>query len=349
MMILSIDTSCDETSAALTQEQKVLSNVLFSQVKIHAPYGGVFPSLAKREHLTKIKPAVALALKRANLTMDKVEAIAVTFGPGLPPALEVGVNFAKALAQKYHQPLIPVDHLEGHIYSTITQNQKGKPNRQFCFPLLALIVSGGHTQLVLMKDHVNYQIIGQTLDDAAGEALDKAARLMGLGYPGGPIIERLAKTGQANQYALPVPMLKHQSLDFSYSGLKAAFKRLIYTLDEKQKLTDLSNLCASFQQTVITSLLKKLQMAIKQYQPKLVVVGGGVSDNKELRKQLRVLLANKIPVYFPALKNLTGDNAAMIGVAAYFKWQKGIYLKDPTRLDRLPRTNLNNYLEQQTI
>ncbi|OGK63177.1 tRNA (adenosine(37)-N6)-threonylcarbamoyltransferase complex transferase subunit TsaD [Candidatus Roizmanbacteria bacterium RIFOXYB2_FULL_41_10] len=344
MKILAIDTSCDETSVAITQGQKVISNVLFSQIKIHAPFGGVFPSLAKREHLTKIKPAVSLALKRAGLIINKIEAIAVTFGPGLPPALEVGVNFAKALSQKYQRPLIPVDHLEGHIYSGITLNQMGKPKRQFRFPLLALIVSGGHTQLVLMNNHINYKVVGQTLDDACGEALDKAGRLMGLGYPGGPIIERLAKSGNINQYSLPIPMLQHQSLDFSFSGLKTAFKRLIYSLDEKQKLEAIPDLCASFQQAVFTSLLIKLEKAIKQFQPKLIVVGGGVSANKELRKQLRTLLAKKIPVYFPPLKKLTGDNAAMIGVVAYFKYQKGIYLTHSETLDRLPRTNLDNYI-----
>jgi N6-L-threonylcarbamoyladenine synthase len=344
MIILAIDTSCDETSVAITNKQQILSNVLFSQIKIHAPYGGVYPTLAKREHLGKITPAINLALKRARLKIKEIEAVAVTFGPGLAPALEVGINTAKELVNKYQLPLIPVDHLEGHIYSAFVQNRQGNPKRSFQFPLLALIVSGGHTQLVLMKDHVQYQIKGQTRDDAAGEALDKAARLIGLGYPGGPIIERLAKQGDPHKYSLPIPMQKQIGLDFSYSGLKSAFKRLVSQLSEKEKLDNLANLCASFQQTVITSLLNKLKNATYSLQPKLLIVGGGVANNKELRRQIRLLVKKQVPVFFPPQKNLNGDNAAMIGVAGYFKWQKGIYLKDPSQLDRLPRTNLDNYV-----
>lgn len=344
MNILAIDTSCDETSVAITSGQKIISNVLFSQAKLHSQYGGVFPSLAKREHLTKIKPTVALALKRARLNWKQIAAIAVTFGPGLAPALEVGINMAKELSKKYSLPLIPVDHLEGHIYSAFVQNQQGKPNREIKFPLLALIVSGGHTQLVLMRQHVHYQILGQTLDDAAGEALDKAARLLGLGYPGGPIIERLAKTGNCQKYLLPIPMQHHAGLDFSFSGLKTAFKRVVYNLPEPEKNQNLNHLCASFQQAVITALLLKLKLAITQYQPKLLVVGGGVADNQALRQQIRALFKKQLPIYFPAQKFLNGDNAAMIGVAASFKYQKGIILKNPNKLDRLPRANLNYYL-----
>lgn len=346
MNILAIDTSCDETSVAITNGLKVITNVLFSQSKLHSAYGGVYPSLAKREHLTKIKPAIKLALKRANLTFKQIQAIAITFGPGLAPALQVGINVAKDISQKYNLPLIPVDHIEGHIYSTLASNKEGKPQRQFIFPLLAFIISGGHTQLVLMKDHISYQIIGQTLDDAAGEALDKAARVLGLGYPGGPIIEKLAKNGQSDKYSLPIPMIKHQSLDFSYSGLKTAFKRLVYSLTESQKLQEIPNLTASFQQAVFTSLLIKLKKAISLYQPKLVVIGGGVSDNRQLRQQIRKLVKNQIPVYFPPLKNLTGDNAAMIGVAGYFKFKKGLILEDISKLDRIPRANLDIYINK---
>lgn len=344
MNILAIDTSCDETSVAVTNGQKIISNVLFSQAKLHSQYGGVYPSLAKREHLTKIKPTVHLALKRARLNWKQIAAIAVTFGPGLAPALEVGINMAKQLSEKYALPLIPVDHLEGHIYSAFVENQTGKPNREIKFPLLALIVSGGHTQLVLMRQHIDYQILGQTLDDAAGEALDKAARLLGLGYPGGPIIERLAKTGESQKYPLPIPMQRHTNLDFSFSGLKTAFKRVVYNLSESEKNQNLNHLCASYQQAVIISLLIKLKKAIAEYQPKLLVVGGGVADNKSLRQQIRNLFKKQLPIYFPTQKILNGDNAAMIGVAAYFKYQKGIILKNPNKLDRLPRANLNYYL-----
>ena len=345
MLILSIDTSCDETAVAVTKQRRVLSNVLFSQIKLHQQYGGVYPSLAKREHLTKIEPAINLALKRARLNLKQIKALAVTFGPGLPPALEVGVNKAKELANKYQKPLIPVDHIEGHIYSVFAQNKAGKPIRNFSFPTLAFIISGGHTELVLWQDHIKYKIIGQTLDDAAGEALDKAARLIGLGYPGGPIIERLAKKGNPNQYPLPTPMLQHKSLDFSYSGLKSAFKRLVYSLSEKEKNQHLADLCASFQAVVIKSLLIKLNLALRSNKVKALIVGGGVSDNKELRKQIRRLVKqHQIRVYFPPLKYLTTDNAAMIGVAAYYKYQKGIYLKNPDQLDRIPRANLDVYV-----
>lgn len=345
MNILAIDTSCDETSVAITNKQRILSNIIFSQVKLHQQFGGVFPSLAKREHLTKIQPIITLALKRAGLNWRQIQAIAVTFGPGLAPALEVGINTAKQLSQKYQLPLIPVDHLEGHIYSVFIQSQSNNPKRLIKFPLLALIVSGGHTQLVLMTQHLHYQILGQTLDDACGEAFDKAARLLGLGYPGGAIIERLAKTGDPTKYPLPIPMQHHPGLDFSYSGLKTAFKRLVYGLSEQEKNQNLSHLCAGFQQTIITSLILKLKLAIAKYQPKLLVIGGGVADNQMLRKQVRKEFKKQLPIYFPPLKRLSGDNAAMIGVVAHFKFQNGIVLKDPIKLDRLPRANLNYYLK----
>lgn len=346
MNILAIDTSCDETSVAITNQQKVISNVLFSQSKLHNQYGGVYPSLAKREHLINIKPAINLALKRAHLNFKQIKALAITFGPGLAPALEVGISATKELSQKYNLPVIPVDHIEGHIYSVFATNQNNLPNRQFRFPILAFVISGGHTELILLKDHINYQIVGSTLDDAAGEALDKAARVLGLGYPGGPIIENLAKLGDPTKYILPIPMIKHKTLDFSYSGLKTAFKRVVYSLKEAEKLKELSNLAASFQQAVFKSLLLKLEKAVLLYQPKLVTVSGGVSDNKQLRKQTRALLKSIAPVYFTALKNLTTDNAAMIGVAAFFKYQKGIVLKNPQKLERIPRANLDFYVKK---
>lgn len=346
MLILSIDTSCDDTSVAITEKRQVIAKVQFSQIKVHAPFGGVYPSLAKREHLTKIDPAIFLALKRAKLTFKEIEAIAVTYGPGLPPALEVGVQKAIVLAKKYHKPLIPVDHLEGHIYSSFAQNQQGKPTHEFKFPTLAFIISGGHTQLVLLKEHLNYQIFGETLDDAAGEALDKAARLLGLGYPGGPIIEKLAKQGGPTKYILPIPMQQFKDLRFSFSGLKTAFKRLVYKLTEKEKLSNLADLCASYQNAIFTALLGKLKLALKIYSVKQVVFGGGVTDNKELRKRARKIIKPfKIPIYFPPYKYLSTDNAAMIGVVAYYKYQKGIIINNPDKLDRIPRSNLDNYLK----
>ncbi len=345
MKILSIDTSCDETSVAITEGRRVLSHVEWSQVKVHQDYGGVFPSLAKREHLSKMGPATSKALKRSGFSLVDMEAIAVTFGPGLPPALEVGVNYAKELAGKYGRKLIPIDHIEGHIYSAFTQNSRGNPSREFRFPILVFVISGGHTELIHMKGHVDYEIIGETLDDAAGEALDKAARMLGLGYPGGPIIEKLAQSGNGYRYKLPLPMGKHKDLRFSYSGLKTAFKRLLESLPAKERLDNLADLAASFQHTVFTSLLAKLELALKEYKVNAVAFGGGVSANRELKKRTRRLLKKHgLPLYFPPLPYLSTDNAAMIGVAAYYKAQKGIFLMDPEVLDRVPRANLDRYM-----
>jgi N6-L-threonylcarbamoyladenine synthase len=345
MKILSIDTSCDETSVAITEEKKTITHIEFSQIKIHQPYGGVYPSLAKREHLSKIKPAIHLALKRAHLSIRKINAFAVTFGPGLAPALEVGINTAKGLAKEYNKPLIPVDHIEGHIYSSFVQNSAGKPNRSIKFPFLAFVISGGHTQLVLVTNHIEYQIIGETLDDAAGEALDKAARMLGLGYPGGAIIERLAKTGNNNSFILPIGMQKHQGLDFSFSGLKTAFNRLLREMSEDEINSNLENLAASFQNAVFTALLVKLERALKNKSYKIIVFGGGVSANMNLRKRTRKLTEKyNTKVYFPSLKYLSSDNASMIGVVAHYKYQKGLYLKNPDKLDRTPRASLDTFV-----
>ena len=350
MIILAIDTSCDETSVAVTSGRRILSNVLFSQIKIHAPYGGVYPILAKCEHLAKIDPAVKLALKRARLSLNDINAIAVTFGPGLAPALEVGINKAKALANEFTKPLIPVDHIEGHIYSPFVENQNGKPKRPLLFPLMAFVISGGHTELVLLPKAVHYHILGETLDDAAGEALDKAARLLNLGYPGGPIIERLAKTGNPKKYSLPLPLAGSTNLSFSYSGLKTAFKRVVEALPEKQKQKDLNDLSASFQSVLIKSLVIKLKLALKRYPVKMLSVGGGVADNRALRAAIRqAAKETNVPVYFPTTKSLTTDNAAMIGVAAHFKQEKGIFIKDIGKLDRIPRANLDQYVPTEGI
>lgn len=343
MKILAIDTSCDDTSVAVTEGRRILSNVIFSQVQIHAPFGGVYPTVAKREHQTKINPAVEIALKRAQASMKDIGAFAVTYGPGLAPALEIGVLKAKELALTYRKPLIPVDHIEGHIYSSFAQNRNGNPQRETVFPLLAFVVSGGHTELVVMKDHISYEIIGQTLDDAAGEALDKAARMLNLGYPGGPIIEKLASEFHGSQpYVLPVPMLKHAGLDFSFSGLKTAFKRLVESLSEQERLNTLPALASVFQETVFSALLLKLRQVMEQYNPKSVVLGGGVTGNRALRKKVRGLVKTSVPLFFPKDTNLSSDNAAMIGIAAAFKYDKGIII-DPGKLDRIPRAHLDHY------
>jgi len=345
--ILSIDTSCDETSVAITQGRRIISNVLFSQVKIHAPYGGVYPMLAKREHLSKIGPAVNLALKRARLNTSDLTAIAVTYGPGLAPALEVGLNHARQLANSLSLPLIPVDHIEGHIYSAFAENSQGKPERPFLFPLLAYVVSGGHTELVLLKKHLTYEILGETLDDAAGEALDKAARILGLGYPGGAIIERLAKQGDPSRYSLPLPMQRRLNLEFSYSGLKTAFKRLVDQLSETEKTANLPHLAASFQSAIIQSLVYKLTQALSLYQPRSLCLGGGVAANTALKQALRaVARKHQLPFFFPYWKSISTDNAAMIGIVAGYKLKADLILNNTEvdQLDRQPRANLDSWV-----
>lgn len=349
MNILAIDTSADETSVAITHKQRVLSTVVFSQIAIHKPYGGVFPSLAKREHYSKIAPAIEITMKKAHMRFTDIKAIAVTFGPGLPPALEVGVSTAKLLALLYKKPLIPVDHIEGHIYSPFVQNKNGNPCEKFLFPFLSFVISGGHTQLVLVKNHIQYQILGSTLDDAAGEALDKAGRMLGLGYPAGAAIERLALTGNAQKYILPIPMKKLPGYDFSYSGIKTAFKHLVYSMNEKERATCIHDLAASFQNAVFESLMLKLERVLKtETDIPLVVLGGGVSANKTLKKQFRTLVHSykRKPLTVP-YPYLSGDNAAMIGVAAWFKYKQGIMLtekKDIQQLDRIPRANLSTFV-----
>ncbi|MFC1727176.1 tRNA (adenosine(37)-N6)-threonylcarbamoyltransferase complex transferase subunit TsaD [Patescibacteria group bacterium] len=353
MKILAIETSCDETAVAVTEGRRILSNVIFSQINIHKKWGGVYPSLAKRAHEEKIDVAIQKALKNAGVKINQIDAIAVTFGPGLVIALEIGLNKAKELAVQYNKPLIPVDHIEGHIYSCFAQNSQGNPKREINFPFLALIVSGGHTSIILVKDHLKYEIIGRTLDDAAGEALDKAAKMMGLGYPGGPVIEELAKTGDPLFLDLPMPMKNNKTLDFSYSGLKTAFKYQLEKMPEKVILKNLSHLAASFQEVAFNQIIDRLEKAFLNLKgPTLqaweLVVGGGVVANKKLRQKIRQLVKQKkASVLFPLSQKLTGDNAAMIGVAAHYKYQKGVYLKDGFEsLDRVARPNLKMWINE---
>lgn len=341
MNILAIDTSCDETSVAVTSGRKVLSNIIYSQVLLHKKWGGVVPSIAKRAHEERIDFVVEKALSNFNRStknlFEKIDVIAVTQGPGLAVALEVGIKKTKELAKKYQKKIIAVSHLEGHIYSAFVQNSKGNPKRDFKFPYLALIISGGHTEFVVFKDHLHYKIIGSTLDDAAGEALDKAAKLLGLGYPGGPIIERLAKdVKNIDNHDFPRPMLKSKDLNFSFSGLKTSF---YYFLKKNPSQTSkIKLLASSFQEAVFDSLIKKTEKAIKLTTINRLIVVGGVVANLRLRKLVRELV-NKYQgeVLFPTYKYLTGDNAAMIGVAAGYKAQKKLFVKKIDELDRIPR------------
>ncbi|NQV00794.1 MAG: tRNA (adenosine(37)-N6)-threonylcarbamoyltransferase complex transferase subunit TsaD [Parcubacteria group bacterium] len=325
MIILGVETSCDDTGIALIEKNskgfRILSNVISSQIKIHAPYGGVVPNLAAREHLKNIEPCLKQALKQAK--HPKIDLIAVTIGPGLIPSLLVGVNFAKALAYNWQKPIIGINHIEGHIYANwLSAAMTNK------FPILCLVVSGGHTQLVLMKSHGKYQLLGQTRDDAAGEAFDKVAKLLNLGYPGGPIISQKAKQGNPKAFDLPRPMINSNNFDFSFSGLKTAvlhslrsdlfdtpFCKRVY----QKGLT--SNMAASFQQAAIDVLIKKTIKAAKEYKVKNVMLSGGVAANQELRKQMAQSVKKELPnsnFYIPDYILCT-DNAAMIATVAFHK------------------------------
>lgn len=313
MIILGIETSCDDTGIGIIKCGKnncrILSNVASSQIKIHAPYGGVVPNLASRAHLENIVPCLKQALKEAD--NPKIDLIAVTNEPGLAPCLLVGINFAKALAYNWNLPLVKVNHIQGHIFANWLSDSEIE------FPLLALVVSGGHTQLVLMEKN-KFKIIGQTRDDAAGEAFDKVAKLLGLGYPGGPIISQRAEKGEKN-IDLPRPMINSKDFDFSFSGLKTA---VLYRIKEKKKLSEkyINDMAASFQQAVIDVLISKTIKAIEKNQVKTVILSGGVAANKELREQMKKRI--KVKFQIPDLKLCT-DNGVMIALAAYYKEKLG--------------------------
>lgn len=339
--ILAIDTSADDTCVAVTQGRRILSNARFSQISLHAEFGGIYPTIAKRAHQEHIDAVVKRALRLSRKNWKEIDYIAVTYGPGLAPALDVGVKKAKELAESYGKQIIPVNHMEGHFYSCFAQNSQGNPDRPMQFPILSLLVSGGHTELILMKEQGNYQILGETQDDAAGEALDKAARLLtGGGYPGGPVIEKLARTGDPKFHHFTRPMMD-DSYNYSYSGIKTALLYLLESYSQQEKLEHLNDIAASFQEAVFDSLLKKLDRAVAEYKPAIITIAGGVSANTYLRKKSRALLKKHgVAVYFPSFKTVEGDNAAMIGIAGYFAYEKGRILKDFSALDRIPRSSL---------
>lgn len=351
---LAIDTSCDDTSVAVLCNDRVLANIVSSQIDIHKGWGGVVPNLAKRAHQEMIDSCVDLALKRSGLKdIKKINVIAVTYGPGLAPALEVGVSKAQELALKNNIPLVAVNHMEGHALSVFLKNKVGKNYAKLPsdinktkFPLLALLVSGGHTELVLVEDFGKYKIIGQTLDDAAGEAFDKIGRMLGLGYPAGAVIARFAEKGNRNAYKLPRPMEHSKNYDFSFSGLKTAC--LYQTNDLKKELGEkgfakiIPDYCASVEEAIVDSLIGKTVKAIKEYKPKMLVLGGGVVVNKRLRAKLRkALKALNIPIYFPD-KQFCQDNAAMIGLAGYLKFLRGEIVKDIPLLQRKPSLGIED-------
>ena len=319
MNILAIETSCDETSAAVVKDGKeVLSGIVASQVEFHKKYGGIVPEVASRKHIEVINPIIREALASAGTELKDIDAVAVTYGPGLVGSLMVGICAAKAIAYALDIPLIGVNHLEGHIYANFIPQSPNHPIPQF--PFVCLIVSGGHTLLVLAKDHGKFQVLGRTRDDAAGEAFDKVARFLKLGYPGGPIIDRLAKEGDPNAIRFTRPMLG-TGYDFSFSGIKTAVVNYVnkMTGDRKPATEDL---VASFQQAIADVLVEKTIRAAKEFNCKTVALAGGVSANSRLRKQLKEeCFANHLTTQIPPLEYCT-DNAAMIGCAAYHHFRQ---------------------------
>ena len=328
MTILGIETSCDETAIAVLDIQdmdniKVRANVVSSQIALHAPYGGVVPMLAAREHTKNIGHVLKTALKQAGISdiAKGGDLIAVTRGPGLGPALMVGISFAKALAWKYDKPLVGTDHMRGHIYSNWL-NPEFKP----VFPLLNLIVSGGHTELVLMDDYEQFKLIGETMDDAVGEAFDKVARLLDLDYPGGPAISKLAVEGDSNRFPLPSPMLHSKDYNFSYSGLKTAVLYLLRDLKEKSVAIDdqtKKDIAASFQKSAVEVLVQKTIRATREHAAKTILLSGGVSANPLLRQELQQAAGREGIAYSQPPMTYTTDNATMIAFAGYFTKEYG--------------------------
>ena len=348
MTVLGIETSCDETAVAVLDIKSpddivVRANVVSSQIKLHAAFGGVVPALAAREHAKNIGHVFETALKEAGIKdFDKeVDLIAVTRGPGLAPALLVGVSFAKTLAMTHDKPLVGTDHMRGHIYSNwlppITGNAKSEilNPKQIEFPILNLIVSGGHTELVLMRDYENFELVGETLDDAVGEAFDKAARLLGLGYPGGPAISKLAELGDPELFPLPSPMLNSKDFNFSYSGLKTALLYLVRDLGGLEKLNEQTkaDIAASFQNAALRVLIDKTIRAARELKVKTILLSGGVSANKNLREQLSAAVHEDGFAYAQPELKYTTDNAVMIALAGYFAHQKKSQDSDWRKLD----------------
>lgn len=330
--ILGIESSCDETGAAVIENGRgLLSNVVASQIDLHAKYGGVFPEVASRQHIRTIYAIIDQALQQAHMSLSDIDAIAVTRGPGLAGSLVVGMNTAKGLALASNLPLIGVNHLEGHIYSSwVYPHDVPKAPPAPGFPLMALLVSGGHTELNLITDHLSYKRLGATLDDAAGEAFDKVARLLGLAYPGGPSIQNAAAGGNPQSYQFPRARLEG-TWDFSFSGLKTAVLRVVHQFEEKNQPLPVADLAASFQAAVVDVLVTKTVRAAQVFKAKEILVAGGVSANKALRDAF--LAQKEFTVHIPPLYLCT-DNAAMIAAAGYFHFTKGH--RDPLDLDVLP-------------
>ena len=319
VLILAIESSCDETAAAVVKNgREVLSNVINTQIAIHTEYGGVVPEIASRKHIENINPVIRKALEDAGVTLDDIDAIGVTYGPGLVGALLVGVAEAKAIAFAKNKPLVGVNHIEGHISANYVENKELEP------PFVALVVSGGHTHLVKVNDYGEYEIVGRTRDDAAGEAFDKVARAIGLGYPGGPKIDKLAKEGNPDAIEFPRAHVDDAPYDFSFSGIKSAVLNYINSANMQGKEINRADVAASFQKAVVDALVSRAVRLAKECGMDKLAIAGGVASNSALRAAIQEECAkNNIGFYSPS-PILCTDNAAMIGAAAYYEYIKGV-------------------------
>lgn len=318
MKILGIESSCDETAAAVVEDgRKVLSSVVATQVMEHRQYGGVVPEIASRRHAENIVPVVRKSLSDCNLTLDDIDAIAVTYAPGLIGALLVGVNFAKGLSLASGKPLVPTHHLRSHIASNYISNQELKP------PFLCLVVSGGHSHIVMVEDYTKMKILGRTRDDAAGEAFDKAARTMGMPYPGGIELDKVAENGNPLAFKLPRPVVHDAPYDFSFSGLKTAVINLIHNVSQKGEELNKADICASFRYAVVDCLTTNFLKAAEDYKVNKLVIAGGVSANSLLRSTLQNECKQRGYEFYMPDKSLCGDNAAMVGSQGYYEFLSG--------------------------
>ncbi len=331
--ILAIETSCDETAAAVVRNgREVLSNVISSQIELHKLYGGVVPEIASRRHIEKINQVITEALTDAGMDLEEMDAVAVTYGPGLVGALLVGVAEAKAIAYARHLPLVGVHHIEGHISANYIENKDLEP------PFLSLVVSGGHTHLVLVKDYGEYEILGRTRDDAAGEAFDKVARAIGLGYPGGPKIDQLAKEGNPDAIPFPKAKVADAPYDFSFSGLKSAVLNYLNSRRMKNQPVNEADIAASFQKAVVDVLIDHAMLAVRETGQKKLALAGGVASNSALREAARRACEKAgVSLYRPS-PLLCTDNAAMIGAAGYYEFRKGV--RDGWDLNAVPNLKL---------
>ena len=335
VLILSIESSCDETAASVVENgRNILSSIISSQIEIHKEFGGVVPEVASRKHIENINDVVAEALIKANVEPKDIDAVAVTYGPGLVGALLVGINFAKGLSYAWEKPLIGVNHIEGHINANYIENKELQP------PFLCLVVSGGHTHLIHVKDYGEYKILGMTRDDAAGEAFDKVARAIGLGYPGGPLIDIAAKAGNKDAIKFPRAIIDDETLDFSFSGLKSAVLNYLHNSQQKNETVKTEDVAASFQEAVVDVLVMKTIKAARQENLSTIALAGGVASNSRLRERLQEKCLSHNYIFIKPSPILCTDNAAMIGCAGYYKYLSKEFAD--SSLNAMPNLKLAN-------